>query len=108
MQARPLRAAAGAPAPNIAHAGRAPAGARGEILNAIDALHIRSGSELFTVHDVAAELERRGTRYALSTITTMITSHMCLDGPSPTQWPDLRRVDRGVYRRAQPDEKIRP
>jgi len=80
-------------------------GARHEILDAIDAITTRSGHPLFTVQDVTAELERRHTTYALSTITTMITSHMCIDSASVTQWPDLRRVDRGVYRRLQPEEQ---
>lgn len=81
------------PAP-LQRAGRNPAGARREILDAIDTLAVRSGSPLFTVRDVVDELGRRGTRYAVSTITTMITSHMCVDGYSVTEWPDLRRVDR--------------
>jgi len=89
-------------APDVVRVGRTPTGVRGEILDAIHALNIRSGSELFTVQDVVTEVEQRGTRYALSTITTMVTSHMCVDGSSPTQWPDLRRVDRGVYRCARP------
>jgi hypothetical protein len=76
-----------------------------KILSAIDALNTRSGTAVFTVRDVVDELERRGTRYAVSTITTMVSSHMCVEGTSPTQWPDLRRVDRGVYRRLRPDER---
>ncbi len=43
---------------------------------------------------------RCGTRYAESTIRTMITSHMCLNAPdnAATTYDDLERVDRGTYR----------
>jgi hypothetical protein len=84
---------------------RPPGGVRREILDAVDAIAVRSGSPLFTARDVADEMLRRGTRYAASTITTMVTSHMCVDGDSIVEWPDLRRVDRGVYRRITPGEE---
>lgn len=89
------------PAPRPA---RQPGGVRAEILDAIDAIVVRAGSELFTPQEVLDEMKRRGTRYAHSTVLTMITSHMCVDGVSPTEWPDLRRVDRGLYRRLRADE----
>lgn len=97
---RPVRS----PAPEADRVGRVSTSVRAEILQAIDALNIRSGSDLFTVQDVLAEMQRRGTRHATSTVTTMITSHMCIDGVSPTEWPDLRRVDRGLYRRVRQGE----
>ncbi|MBN1174981.1 MAG: hypothetical protein JXA67_22675 [Micromonosporaceae bacterium] len=71
--------------------------ARTEILAAIDAIVTR-GIREFASADVIAELRRRGCRYAVGTITTMVTSHMCVNATSPCQWPDLERVDRGRYR----------
>jgi hypothetical protein len=76
-------------------------GARGEILDAIAAITTRSGRNTFTVLDVVAEMRRRGTRYADSTIQTMVSSHMCAQsmGPGADPHKDLERVDRGLYRR---------
>lgn len=76
-------------------------GARGEILDAIAAITTRSGRSTFTVLDVVAEMRRRGTRYAESTIQTMVSSHMCAQsmGPGSDPHKDLERVGRGLYRR---------
>ena len=43
--------------------------------------------------------QRRGTSYAVSTIMTMVSSHMCVNATSPCTWPDVERIDRGLYRR---------
>ncbi len=76
-------------------------GARAEILDAIQAITTRSGRSTFSVLDVVAEMRRRGTRYAESTIQTMVSSHMCAQcmGPGSDPHKDLERVDRGLYRR---------
>jgi len=73
-------------------------GARREILAAIDAVTTRGGEPVFAPVDVVAEMRRRGTGYADSTIVTMITSHMCRNSATHS-WPDLERIDRALYRR---------
>jgi len=76
-------------------------GARHEILDAIDALLVRSGANSVTVEDVIYEMRRRGIQYAESTIRTMMTSHMCANAPdhAAVTYKDLERVGRGLYRR---------
>lgn len=76
-------------------------GARREIHSAIDAICARTRTEAFSPADVVAEMRRRGTGYAHSTIMTMVTSHLCLNAPGGCSWPDLERLDRGLYRRRQ-------
>jgi hypothetical protein len=75
-------------------------GARREILGAIHVLLGGSGSDTFTPAQVLAEMKRRGTGYADSTVRTMITAHMCRNAPdnTGTTYDDLERIDRGVYR----------
>lgn len=78
-----------------------PIGARAEILAAIDSLAVRSGRPEVSPDDVVRELRRRGSRYAASTIRTMMTSHMCrqTQGPGIGTHDDLDRSGRGLYRR---------
>lgn len=78
------------------------AGARHEILAAVEAVLVRSGEETFTMADVVAEMARRGTGYADSTIRTMIGSHMCRNtaNHAATTYDDFERVNRGTYRLA--------
>ncbi|ACU35989.1 hypothetical protein KCV87_09780 [Actinosynnema pretiosum subsp. pretiosum] len=78
-------------------------GAREEILSAVDAVLARSGGTTFTLAEITAEMARRGTGYAESTIRTMVTSHLCRNSPVHTSTPhdDLERVDRGRYRRTR-------
>lgn len=75
-------------------------GARAEIHAAVDAVLRRSGGDSFTVDAVLGELRGRGTRYADSTVRTMITSHLCWNAPdhAAATYDDFERVDRGVYR----------
>lgn len=75
--------------------------ARHEILDAVDAILVRSGATTFALSDVLVELRRRGSRYAESTIRTMVTSHMCANAPghSGGTYGDLERIDRATYRR---------
>jgi hypothetical protein len=77
------------------------AGARQEILDAIDAVLVRNGANSVAVEDVLFEMRRRQTRYADSTIRTMMTSHMCANAPdhAAVTYKDLERVGRGLYRR---------
>ncbi|GLY85988.1 hypothetical protein Airi02_039170 [Actinoallomurus iriomotensis] len=75
-------------------------GARREILAAIRELLDRSVGETFTPEQVVAEMRRRGTGYAESTIRTMVTAHMCSNAPdnAGTTYDDLERIGRGIYR----------
>lgn len=77
-------------------------GARYEILQAIRAVLARSGDTSFTVAQVIAEMTRRDTGYPKSTISTMITAHMCRNAPdnAATTYDDLERIGRGIYRLA--------
>jgi hypothetical protein len=76
------------------------AGARQEILDAVQAVLTRSGRQTFTMADIVGEMIRRGTRYAESTVRTMIGSHMCKNAPdnAGVTYDDFERVDRGTYR----------
>jgi hypothetical protein len=80
--------------------GSIPAGARAEILDVIAAITTRSGRHTFALADVVGEMARRGTRYAESTVRTMVTSHMCAAsmGAGSDPHADLERVGRGLYR----------
>jgi hypothetical protein len=77
-------------------------GVRREILDAIRAVLTRSGGGTFTPAEIVAEMTRRGTGYAESTIRTMITGHLCRNAPdnAATTYDDLERIDRGRYRLA--------
>ena len=74
--------------------------ARDEILAALPAVRARTGSDTFTPQDVIAELARRGSPYAASTLRTHIVSRMCADAPDhhARVYDDLQRVGRGRYR----------
>jgi hypothetical protein len=52
-------------------------GVRREILDAVQAVLARSGHQTFAMDDIVREMRRRRSRYAESTIRTMIGSHMC-------------------------------
>jgi hypothetical protein len=86
-------------ATSSARAARRPT-ARSEILDAIEALLVRSGRDEVSVQAVVDEMRRRGSSYAESTVRTMMTSHMCVQvqGPNIASYDDLERVDRGTYR----------
>ena len=75
-------------------------GARREILDAARAVTTRSGRATFTIADVIAEMRRRGTGYAESTIRSMISAHLCAEatGPGVAGYADLTRVGHGLYR----------
>lgn len=79
-------------------------GARGEIQNAVRAVLLRSGHTTFTVDEVVREMHNAGTRYAESTIRTMITSHLCANAPNhaAVTYQDFDRVGRGLYRLHRP------
>lgn len=77
-----------------------PLHARDEILQAARDLLVRSSGDTFTLAEIIAEMSRRGTRYAESTIRTMVTGHMCANAPNnaAVTYDDLERVDRATYR----------
>jgi len=53
--------------------------------------------------DIVREMRRRRSRYAESTIRTMIGSHMCENAPdnAAVTYDDFERVARGTYRFAR-------
>lgn len=55
--------------------------ARAEILAVALFLDTRAVDGWWTVAEVVAEMRRRGTRYAESTIRTHVTSRMCVNAP---------------------------
>lgn len=57
----------------------------------------RNGGQPVTVAEIVAEVARTGGPFAESTVRTHVTAHMCVNAARPPQWPDLRRVDRGLY-----------
>lgn len=73
--------------------------AREQILIAVDSI-TNGGQRTFTVAEVVAELRRRQTRFADSTIRTHISSRMCANAPDHhgTTYADFDRVDHGEYR----------
>ena len=75
-----------------------PRGARLEILEAVAAITRRTGRETFTIAQVVSEM--RGSRYAESTVRTMVSSHLCAQaqGSGIDPYTDLERIERGVYR----------
>lgn len=85
-------------------ASRARGGARAEILTAINELVTRSGRAEVSILQVVDELRRQGSRYAESTVRTMMASHMCaqVHGPNIGSYDDLDRVGRGEYRLRAP------
>ena len=70
---------------------------RDAVLAAVSALTTRSGGEPVSVAEIVAEVARGGSRHAESTVRTHIAAHMCVNAAKPPQWPDLRRVGRGLY-----------
>ncbi len=70
---------------------------RDEVLAAVGALLTRNGGQPVALQEVVDEVARRGGRYAESTVRTHVASHMCSNAARPPQWPDLVRVERGLY-----------
>ena len=67
---------------------------RRTILSDLDRLEVKdSHTQRFAGH-------RQGSRYAESTVRTMMASHMCaqVQGPNIGSYDDLDRVGRGEYR----------
>ena len=97
------------PVPTSAPGAPAPSGgtrdpARREILDAARAVTTRSGRATFSMADVIAEMRRRGTGYAESTIRTMMSAHLCANstGAGIAGYTDLTRVGHGMYRLTDP------
>ncbi|MDP9436454.1 MAG: hypothetical protein M3P93_15185 [Actinomycetota bacterium] len=84
--------------------GRLLSGARGEIHAAVEAVLSRSGAATFTLDEVVREMRTRGSRYAESTVRTMVTSHLCANAPdhASVTYRDFERVGHGLYRLSQP------
>lgn len=75
-------------------------GVRGEIHRAVRAVLARSGRTTFRLDEVVREMRNAGSRYADSTIRTMVTSHLCANAPdhAAATYRDFERVERGAYR----------
>lgn len=76
---------------------------RQEILDAFAVLERRHGRAVFSPAELVAEVLARGSRHPESTIRTHIVSAMCVNAPAnhAVRYPDLERVDRGLYRRLE-------
>ena len=70
---------------------------REQVLAAVAALRVRNGKQPVSVAEIVAEVARTGSRHAESTVRTHVTSHMCINAAQAPNWPDLRRVGRGLY-----------
>lgn len=74
---------------------------RDEILACFDALERDTGRSHFTPQEIIDRMMLDGTRCEATTIRTQIVSKLCVDAPAnhAKRYPDLLRVDDGVYRR---------
>jgi hypothetical protein len=74
---------------------------RQEILDAFAALERRHSRAVFSPVELVTEVLARGSGHPESTIRTHIISAMCVNAPPnhTVRYPDLERVDRGLYRR---------
>jgi hypothetical protein len=77
---------------------------RRAVLDAVAALMTRNGGMPVSVAEIVSEVGRNGGRYAESTVRTHVTAHMCVNAARPPEWPDLRRVDRGLYVPVEPSQ----
>ena len=73
---------------------------RDEVLASARELAKISPSGEFTVEDVVAHLQRKGSTYKQSTIRTHVTSRMCANAPDnhAVTYQDLERTSHGTYR----------
>ncbi len=73
---------------------------RDEILEAFADLSKRTDRDTFSPAEIIAEMRRKGTTYAESTIRTHIVSRMCSNAPDhhAVVYSDLERVGPGLYR----------
>jgi hypothetical protein len=73
---------------------------RDDILDAVRVVMARTGSDVFSVRDIVAELQSRETPYTAGSIRTHVVSRMCANAPAhhARVYNDLVRVDRGLYK----------
>ena len=76
---------------------------RDEILECAQTVMRHSGLDHFTIPEIIGCMEKRGSRYAESTIRTHVVSRMCANAPDnhAVTYRDLERTDRGEYRLLQ-------
>lgn len=72
---------------------------REEVLNAAKAVMQKTGHDHFSVPEIVAYMQTKGTRYAESTIRTHVSSRMCANAPEnhAVTYRDLMRTDRGEH-----------
>lgn len=70
---------------------------RSGVLSAVAALTTRNGGQPVTLAEIVTEVIRQGGTHAEATVRTHVTAHMCVNAAKPPMWPDLRRVERGLY-----------
>lgn len=73
---------------------------RDELLEIIRDLVSVKGKNEFSLHEVVRLAKEKNINFPENTITTHISSKMCLNSPQHhhTKYDDLERVKRGVYK----------
>jgi len=73
---------------------------RPEVLSAMTSLERRHAREEFALAEIVAEVLANSMGYTEATIRTHVTSVLCANASAhhATRYPDLERVDRGMYR----------
>lgn len=73
---------------------------RDEVLDAARAIAHRNGADTFGLADVLAEMRRRQTAYAESTIRTHVVSKMTINAPAHhgSRSSDFEALGAGMYR----------
>ncbi len=77
-----------------------PTTCRAAVVAALESLESRHGRSVFRLDQIVDEVEATWTRWARSTSTTHVSSHMCVDAPNHL-YPDLARAGYAQYRRVQ-------
>ncbi|MFL5759982.1 MAG: hypothetical protein ACJ789_09595 [Thermomicrobiales bacterium] len=77
---------------------------RDEVLESFRRLSAGDPTATFTPQQIIDDMQKRGSRYAESTVRTHFTARMCGDAPKhhAVTYDDLERVGRGLYRLRRP------
>jgi hypothetical protein len=73
---------------------------RDEILMAAREIIRASGINKFTIDDIVKQMQRKQTKYQISTIRTHVSSRMCANSPNhhAKTFSDFERIENGVYK----------